>query len=82
MGKTITELQAELSFKDKSLKRIKERTSSLYKEVLESRKYKNMLISQYERIVKEYKKLIQEYKENIKKMFVVYLYRKFIKKEV
>ena len=81
MAQTITELQAELSAKDKNLKKVKLRTSSLHKEVLDSRKHMKTLIWQYERIVKEYKDMIEEYKQNISKMFIVVWYKKLFKKE-
>jgi hypothetical protein len=81
MAQTITELQAELSAKDKNLKKVKLRTSNLHKEVLDNRKHMKTLIWQYERIVKEYRILVEEYKQNISKMFFVVMFKKIFKKE-
>lgn len=77
MKKTIGELQAELSDKTKGLKKAKERTSTLYQELLESRKHTKMLIGQYERVIKEWKVTAQELQSSMGKIFFVFLYEKY-----
>lgn len=77
MQKTITELQVELSKKDKSLKKVKARNSTLMQEVLDARRHKKALIGQYERVVAEWKKNYTNLIENGWKIVIVKVIQKY-----
>jgi SMC interacting uncharacterized protein involved in chromosome segregation len=79
MGKTISELQAELSRKDKDLKKVKLRTSSLRGQVLERERYIKTLINQYERVVTEWKKTYDNLIQNGWKILIIKILQKYHK---
>lgn len=77
--KTFQELEKELVDSKKREEHLKERTSTLKRQVLEEKRYSKSLIGQYERVIKDWKKLALEYHNNIFKMFFITLYKKLRK---